>query len=88
MSRHPCEQSRERERFKTEKRGCDTERGPGQTKAVATREKLLRQNCGFKERGREIVLYVATLKAKNLSRDILSRSRPEIKAELSKNSCD
>ena len=63
-------------------------RSLGQTKAIATREKLLRQNCGFKERGRDIVLYVATPKVKNLSRDILSRSRLEIKAELSKNSCD
>ena len=64
------------------------ERSLDQTKVVATREKLLRQNCGFKERGRDINLYVATPKAKNLSRDILSRLRPEIKAELSKNSCD
>ena len=42
----------------------------------------MRQNCGFKEQGRDIVLYVAALKAKNLCRDILSRSRPKKKLNL------
>ena len=49
---------------------------------VAIGEKLLRQNCGFQEQGRDIVLYVATPKAKNLSNDILLRSRPEKETKL------
>ena len=46
------------------------ERSLGQTKAVATRENLLRHRRGFKERScHDTVLYVATWKEDNYGRN-------------------
>ena len=60
----------------TKTSGCDKEtrsqqeRILGQTKAIATREKLLKQRKIFKERScRDTVLYVATPKEDNYGRN-------------------